>query len=119
MVDSGIVISMVNSEVQAGQGISLSMAGRKLPGFRGNKHVDGSTVWRWARIGSRDADGNRVKLEICRVGGRWLFSEQALARFVARLSGPQPNEQPHAPRTPTARRRASDAAVAELERMGA
>ena len=117
------VIPNVLSEIQAGGGLSLSAAGRLFPGHRGNGTVDPSTVFRWLTKGTRTPGGTVVKLEAVRVGGRWLTSRGAVARFVEALtSAADPtthNTAAPITRTPAARRKASERAALALERMGA
>jgi hypothetical protein len=112
----------VLAEIQAADGLSLSAAGRLFPGHRGGRSVDPSTVFRWVTKGTRTAGGQLVKLEAVRVGGRWLTSRGAVARFVSALTAAaDPDSAPATPpvRTPTARRRASEKAAAVLKDMGA
>lgn len=114
-------VSQVLAEIQAGDGLSSAAAGRLFPGHRGGKSVDPSTTFRWITRGAAAPDGRRVKLEAVRVGGRWLTSRGAVARFVAALtpaSDPDTSTPP-ASRTPAARKRASEKAVAALKAMGA
>ena len=117
-------VSQILTEIQSGGGLSLSAAGRLFPGHRGNKAVDPSTVFRWVTRGLPSPDGQVVRLEAVRVGGRWLTSRGAVARFVAALT-PAPDTPPAGPACPprtrssAARRKASERAAAELERMGA
>lgn len=106
-------------EIQTGHGMALSTAGRRFPGVRGNAGVDPSTVFRWVTQGTKATDGSRVKLEAVRVGGRWLTSDQAIARFVAALTGGATAAETPAPRQPSARQRSSEAAAKQLEQMGA
>jgi hypothetical protein len=63
-------------------------------------------------------DGRRVRLEACRIGGRWLTSEQALARWSERLTPRVDAEQAPAPHTPAQRAKASDRAARQLEEFG-
>jgi hypothetical protein len=112
----------VLTEIQNGGGLSLSAAGRLFPAHRGNGAVDPSTVFRWVTKGTKATGGRAVKLEAVRVGGRWLTSRGAVARFVAALTAaavPASATPTPAPRTPAARRRASAQAAAALEKMGA
>ncbi len=98
--------------------ISLSDAARRLPPGRGRRPVSFSCVLRWITTGVPGPDGQRVRLEGVRVGGRWLTSEEALARWAERLT-PTPDDGPVAPpRTVRQRRRASDRAAEELEQAG-
>lgn len=110
-----ITDSQILAEIQAGEGLSLAAAGRLFPGHRGQGTVNPSTTFRWAMKGNRAAGGEVVKLEAVRVGGRWLTSRGAVARFVARLTsatGVVPT------RSPARRNRDSERAGRELERRG-
>src|SRR5262245_28148473 len=75
--------SPVLAEVLAGQGLSLSQAARRFPPARLARPVSPSCVWRWAREGVRLPSGGRLRLEVCRLAGRWVTSESALQRFLA------------------------------------
>lgn len=115
-------VPQVLTEIQSGGGLSLSAAGRMFPGHRGGPSVDPSTVWRWARKGARAAGGQLIRLEVCRVGSRWLTSRGAVARFVCALTSaadPTSTDPTPTARTPAACRRASERAVAKLKSMGA
>lgn len=115
-------VPQVLAEIQSGEGLSLSAAGRLFPGHRGGASVDPRTVFRWITRGTRTSGGQTVKLESVRVGGRWLTSRGAVARFVAALTDAAAPTSPAAPpaaRTPTARRTASGRAAEALKRMGA
>ena len=115
-------VPQVLSEIQDGQGQALSATGRQFPAHRGKGTVDPSTVFRWVTKGTRAADGRVVKLEAGRVGGRWLTSRDAVARFVSALTAAASPDAPPAPpavRTSTARRKASDRAAAKLREKGA
>jgi hypothetical protein len=114
-------VSQVLTEIQSGDGLSLSAAGRLFPGHRGGASVDPSTVFRWVTKGTRTTGGRAVKLEAARVGGRWLTSRGAVGRFVAALTEAAIPSAPPAPvtRAPTARARATKRAVAALKKMGA
>ena len=93
--------------------IGMGEAGRKF-----SAHP--ATVTRWIRSGCRSTTGERVYLEGVRRGHKWFTSWPALKRFFARLSTPASQAAPAAPLpTPTDRRRAVEAAVRELESMGA
>jgi hypothetical protein len=115
-------VPRVLTEIQSGGGLSLSAAGRLFPGHRANGSVDPSTVFRWITKGMRTAGGQTVKLEAVRVGGRWITSRGAVARFVAALTtaADPVSTTPSPPRrTSAARRRASEKAAATLKSMGA
>lgn len=66
--------------------------------------------------------GGVVRLEAIRVGGRWLMSRGAVARFVAALtaaSSPTHTSNDPPVRTPAQRQRAAERAAEELKRRGA
>lgn len=112
-------VPQVLAEIQSGEGLSLSAAGRLFPGHRGGSSVDPSTVFRWVTKGTRTPGGHIVKLEAVRVGVRWLTSRGAVARFVAALTdaaNPAPSAPP-ATGTPSTRR--AEKAAAALKAMGA
>ncbi len=123
VVSKAETVQPVLAEIKAGEGLSLSAAGRLFPGHRGGKSVDPSTVFRWVTKGTRTHGGSAVKLEAARVGGRWLTSQGAVARFVAALTeAANPTSTTAAApatRTPVARSRAVEKAVATLKAMGA
>lgn len=60
-----------------------------------------STIWRWTRSGSKSYDGTRVCLETVRFPAGVRTSREALARFIACLSG----KDVDAPRTSPASRK--------------
>ncbi len=97
--------------------LPFSEAAARLPRFRG-KRVNVSTIWRWARKGLH---GQR--LEVVRLGHRFLTSVEALDRFAAKLATIEiPPRQParERPRRPTAsgRRRSVESAKRKLGRAG-
>jgi hypothetical protein len=118
MADS---VPQVLSEIIAGDALGMGAAARMLPAHRGEGTARPSTIWRWIVQGVRTPDGSTVKLEASRVGGRWLTSRAALARFSAALTPVSPGTAttPHRSRTPLARRKAAEAAANELARRGA
>ena len=97
--------------------LTLHDAAQLLPSNRAGKRVSFATVWRWVLRGVRACDGQLVRLEAARVGGRWLTSREALERFAAALTSPI--DAGGAPiRTPTARNRDNRAAKEKLEKRG-
>src|SRR5262245_703273 len=88
-------------EIAGGVGISLAQAARLLPPSRSGRPVNPATVWRWALDGVRTTDGRRVRLEVARLGCRWLTSKAALERFLA---AQQPQSDSLAPVPAPARR---------------
>jgi hypothetical protein len=116
-------VPQVLTEIQGGDGLSLSGAGRLFPGHRGGNSVDPSTVFRWVTKGMRTPDGRFVRLEAVRVGARWLTSRPAVTRFVAALTAaadPSPaTPSPPPARTSAARRKSCDRAIRNLKARGA
>jgi hypothetical protein len=96
--------------------ISLAAAARLLPGHRGGNHVHPATLSRWIAKGTRTPDGRLVRLEAVRAGSRWLTTAEAVGRYIERLT---PAVSTDNLRSPSARRRASDAASRALGEMGA
>lgn len=106
------------SEIAGGLGLSLAQAARRLPSARQGRPVSASCIWRWIFVGVRLPDGTTVRLEAARLSGRWLTSEQAIARFIATQTPALDVPPAPTPRTPTARQRAADRAARELEKIG-
>jgi hypothetical protein len=98
--------------------LSLTQAARRLPPGRSNRPVSLSCVLRWVLNGTPGPDGKRVRLDACRVGGRWLTSVEALQRFADLLTPQLDEGTVLTPRTPGKRRTASERASKELEAAG-
>jgi len=109
---------LVIAEVASGQGISLASAAQRVPSFRPGKPTNVATLWRWGLDGIRLQDGTRLRLEVCRFGGRWVTTEAALARFIKAQTPRMESEQAEAPRTPTQRQKAADRATQQLDKIG-
>jgi hypothetical protein len=97
--------------------ISLSQAARMLPPGRRGRPVSLSCVLRWVLDGAKAPDGTLVRLEAVRLGGRWITSVEALARFADRQT-PKLENGPEPPRSLAKRHVASERAAAQLERIG-
>jgi hypothetical protein len=93
--------------------IPLAEAARLVPAARNGKRCHESTLFRWITKGIRG-----VKLEALRLGGRWVTSREALQRFAERLTPDLEATPRPVPRSPARRRRASERAAKELERIG-
>jgi hypothetical protein len=94
-----------------------------LPLRRGGGRLNLSTLWRWALKGLRAKDGQLVKLRAIRVGETLCTSEQWLREFFDALTAHDPalaTEVLPAPtiRTPGQRRRASEKASRQLDKVG-
>ena len=98
--------------------ISLAAAGKLFPGSRGADRVNPSTVYRWTVQGVRTPAG-QIKLECFRAGSRVFTTRQAVERFVAALSAQAEPVAAPAVRTPSARRKAAEAAGEALKKLGA
>jgi hypothetical protein len=106
----------VTNEILAGSGLNLGQAPRCFPPYRESRPVNPSTVFRWIMYGVHLRDGTRLRLEACRVGGRWLTSREAIKRFIDRQT---PNiDTDRAPCTsgPTQRTKRAERAGKELEK---
>jgi hypothetical protein len=92
--------------------LSLSQAAKRLPAGRNGAPVSLACVLRWVLDGARAPDGQKVRLEAVRIGGRWITSIEALARFAEALT-PRTADGPAPTRTPRQQR-----AEKELEQLG-
>src|SRR5215831_15466946 len=79
--------------------LSLPQAARRLPPGRRGRPVTLSCLLRWILSGVPSPDGQRVRLEAVRLGGRWLTSVEALGRFAAALTPTLDGPAPAQPRT--------------------
>ncbi len=106
-------------DIRVEQIFSLTEA-TKLQCFRsrrGGKHINVSTIWRWATAGCRG-----VKLETIMAGGTRATSLEAVERFFERLTlqadGQQHVAAPQSPRVTAARRKQIEAAEKRLVKAG-
>ncbi|MFL5341873.1 MAG: DUF1580 domain-containing protein [Gemmataceae bacterium] len=100
--------------------LSLSRAAGRIPPYRGRR-TNPSTIFRWLTDGVKLSGGQTLKLEAIRLVGRWLTSAEALDRFLAAQNAAcNPNGKAEAApvRTPNQRRKASESASRELDRIG-
>src|SRR5262245_4038705 len=97
--------------------LTLCEAAAKLPLGRGRRPVSFSCVLRWIIDGLPGPDGQKVRLEAVRVGGRWRTSEEALARWAERLT-PRLETDPVPVRTTAQRTRAAERAGKHLAEKG-
>jgi hypothetical protein len=109
--------TLLAEEIAQGHGRYLSQAAKLLPPHRKGRPVTLGCVVRWILDGVRGPGGERVRLEGARVAGKWMTTPQAIARFIANQNV-NPADRPQLPRTPTARRRASDRAADQLQKIG-
>jgi hypothetical protein len=88
--------------------IPLADAAKLVPPARSGKRTHLSTLLRWVLTGAKAPDGQLVKLEAVRLGGRWMTSRGALQRFAERLTPRLDSDPGPAPRTVARRRRESE-----------
>jgi hypothetical protein len=87
--------------------ISLATATALVPPGRSGRKTHLSTLLRWITKGAKGPDGEVVRLEAVRLGGRWMTSRGALQRFAERLTpSPEGADSPTV-QTPAAKRRAA------------
>jgi hypothetical protein len=98
--------------------MSLDQAARGFPPGRNGKRCHLSTVLRWIRKGAKAPNGERVRLEAWRLGGRWLTSKEAIQRFCQRLTPQLETLAVPTPRSQGKRRRGAERAKKELDRIG-
>ena len=97
----------------------LAALAKRLPSSRRNGSLTPQALWRWATRGIRLPDGRVVRLETCRVAGRFLSSAAAVERFVTAQNQPlDPTPLPSPARSATKRQRADASAAELLERVG-
>ena len=98
--------------------LSLTQATQLLPPGRGGARPTLSCILRWILKGARSPSGELVRLEALRIGGRWVTSREALQRFAEALTPQLNGHAAPPPRSTAKRRRASERAAKELERLG-
>lgn len=103
-------MSQIVHEVADGHGIRPAVVARLIPGEVAGQPVTPRTIRNWCTHGLRSRLGVLVRLEHVRMGTRFLTSEAAVQRFLARLN----DVEPAAPK-PSRRVRA---AVAKLKAIG-
>jgi hypothetical protein len=63
-------------------------------------------------------DGTRVRLEACRIGGKWFTSVEAIERFAEATTPRFDDDAVTPPRTQAARQAESAKAAKELQKAG-
>lgn len=61
--------------------LTLTEAAKRLP-----TRPNSCTIWRWCRKGVRARNGERIRLEHMRLGGRILISPEAIEKFGRALA---------------------------------
>ena len=100
---------MINLSTE--QLVSLSQAANNLS-------TDNSTVWRWMMRGCKSRAGILVKLDACKVGGKWITSLEAIQKFSAALTEANAPAETPKTRTPKHRQRSSGKAARKLATAG-
>ncbi len=113
-----MVTDQLLQEIEAGEGLTLAQAAKRLPCTRLGKPVTIGCVWRWVLDGARLPDGQRVRLEACRLAGKWITSPGAIRRFILAQTPDVTAERPALPRSALARQRASERAAEKLKQLG-
>jgi hypothetical protein len=72
-----------------------------------------ATLHRWRERGVLGADGNRRRLLMTRLGGRWYVRDEDLSAFFAALAATEGE-----PRTPASTTHSAEQAARELDRIG-
>jgi hypothetical protein len=102
--------------------IGLREAAKIPPSFRQDTPTHISTVLRWITKGVKLANGEVVRLEGARLGGRWTTTIEAVERFMQRLTtgalGDVPSANTPPARTTRQRRRELERVDRELDAAG-
>jgi hypothetical protein len=105
-------------EIEAGQGEILTRAARRMPRTRQERPVSPSCLFRWLTTGVIGPNGQRVKLEGARLGGRWVTTAGAIRRFIAAQTPSLDTKGTETPRTAATQQRASERAAQLLKKLG-
>lgn len=117
-VSAPTTVSQVLREILDGDRLSMVQAAKKIPSFRGGRPTSPATLSRWVSDGVRLPTGETVRMEAERVGGRWVTSTAALARFIARQSEAWRVQAPAATRTVNRRERQAAKTSRVLDQLG-
>jgi hypothetical protein len=98
--------------------LPLARAAELVPPARRGRKTHISTLLRWILSGARRPDGEVVRLEAVRLGGRWVTSREAMERFAERLTPRLDSEPTPAPRSPAKQRQGNERAAKELDKVG-
>jgi hypothetical protein len=97
---------------------NLTEAANLFPSFRNGRPVHPATLTRWILKGVRGPNGACVRLEALKRPAGWITSVEAVERFLAALTPNLNASRAPTPATPGKRRRASERAAKELEKLG-
>jgi hypothetical protein len=113
---STMVSEQLLSEIEAGQGETLSCAAQRMPRSRRGRPVTLSCVLRWVTEGVNDSAGTRIKLEAARLAGKWVTTPGAIRRFIAAQTPKIDSRTAPIPRrTPHQRKSGAEPAEKQLE----
>jgi hypothetical protein len=102
--------------------IGLHEAAKLYPSFRSNRPTHISTPLRHITKGVKLPNGDVVRLEGARLGGRWTTTVEAVERFMERLTTGALGDAPGSPtppiRTTRQRRRELERIDRELDAAG-
>src|SRR5262245_188130 len=98
--------------------ISLGEAAAVVPPSRQGKRTNISTILRWILFGVKNPNGERIRLEGIRFGGKWVTSRDALQRFAERLTPDLNGQASVALETPIRRMRSAERARKRLDKVG-
>jgi hypothetical protein len=97
---------------------SLAQIARRIPSTKGDRPVHPATLTRWILRGAKAPDGTVIKLEARKFPGGWKVTEEAVERFLDRLTQAALGEPVEVPTSqappPGAEMRAAEA----MARMG-
>jgi hypothetical protein len=100
------------------QAYPLHEALKFVPPSRGAKRTHLSTLLRWILTGVKGPEGELIRLEAVRLGGRWVTTREALQRFAERLTPNLQLKPASRPRAAVTQQRASGRAAKRLQKMG-
>jgi hypothetical protein len=101
--------------------LAFAAAAKRLPRTRGDRPTHPATLLRWAKRGALLPDGSYLRLKAYRTPGGWVTTETWLSEFIDALTAaalPEGAAGTVAPRSPAARKRASDQAAKKLDDLG-
>jgi hypothetical protein len=105
-------------EIERGQGETLTRLARLIQPSRKDRPTSFGCIWRWATSGVQGPNGQRIYLEVARLGGKLISTPGAIRRFVLAQT-PHDDIAAATPRTMRQRQRAAEKAGRELEALGA
>jgi hypothetical protein len=100
----------------------LPAAAKRIPSARAGKQMHPSTLTHWIVHGAKLSDGSYLRLEAKRFPAGWMISDEAVERFLDRLTADRMGEQvivpPKEPVMSAASKRRAAWVDGELDRLG-